>query len=124
LKEIEMDCWEKKNLNTKDLIQSIARKIGCDYTDEHLTDKEVLQAIDEAMDFTMTGMDISIELQKMLDKFEDKITNGMSENEKKAYNLGVKNSVDFLDQLLKIDPFVLIIVLKLLKKMILELLLV
>ena len=88
------------------LIKSIAKKIGCDYTDQKLSDEDILEIVDEAMDFTMTGMDISYELQKLLNKFEDKITNGMSENEKQAYDLGVENSVKFLEQLLDTDYFV------------------
>jgi len=88
------------------LIKSIAKKIGCDYTDQKLSDEDILEIVDETMDFTMTGMDISYELQKLLNKFEDKITNGMSENEKQAYDLGVENSVKFLEQLLDTDYFV------------------
>ena len=90
----------------KNVIKSISNKIGCNYEDEPFTEDEVLQAVDEALDFTMTGMDIANELQKKLDKSENSLTDGMSDNEKKAYGLGVSNSIELLKQLLESDSFI------------------
>jgi len=70
------------------------------------TGAEILQDINESLDFTMTSMDIARELQKILDKFKGNITNGMSENEKKAYDLGVENSVEGLKQILESESFI------------------
>ncbi len=49
------------------------------------------------------GINISKEAQKLIDEKESTITNGMNDNELKAYKLGVNNTLSALTSL--IDSF-------------------
>lgn len=50
-----------------------------------------------------TGMDITKETDKMLKTVESSCTNGMTESERKAYNMGVSNTISALGALLDDD---------------------
>ena len=41
------------------------------------------------------------EVEDILNKVEPEVTNGMTENEKKAYHLGVTNALSFMNQMLE-----------------------
>lgn len=49
------------------------------------------------------GMDIPNEAEKLLKTVVDQICNGMNESEKKAFNLGVGNTLAILRTLLEMD---------------------
>lgn len=49
------------------------------------------------------AMDIPNEVEKLLNKYINKICNGMNESEKTAFNLGVGNTLAILRTLLEMD---------------------
>ena len=50
-----------------------------------------------------SAMDIPNEVQKLLDKVEDSVCNGMTESERKAYHCGVSNTLSVMRSLLELD---------------------
>lgn len=53
-----------------------------------------------------TGMDIAKETSQMLNSVEASCTNGMTESERKAYNMGVTNAISAMNGLLDDDNLV------------------
>jgi hypothetical protein len=49
------------------------------------------------------AMNIPNEVKKVLDKTEDSVCNGMTDSEKKAYRLGVSNTLSIMRSLLELD---------------------
>lgn len=57
-------------------------------------------------DVLLTGMDIPNETRKLLSRFTDTVTNGMTDNELKAYELGVENTIRAMQAVINIDQVV------------------
>lgn len=55
-------------------------------------------------DILLTGMDIPNETRKLLSRFT--VTDGMTENELKAYKMGVENTIRAMQALINIDQIV------------------
>lgn len=55
-------------------------------------------------DILLTGMDIPNETRKLLSEFD--VTDGMTESELKAYEMGVENTIRAMQALLDIDQIV------------------
>ena len=55
-------------------------------------------------DLLFTGMNIPNEARNILNEFE--VTNGMTETELKAYEMGVENALSIIQQLLESDEHI------------------
>ena len=54
-------------------------------------------------EFLFSAMDIPNEVQKLLNKVEDDVCNGMTDSERKAYLFGAENVLSALQALLELD---------------------